>query len=187
MCTSDCSAKQQVFLSIDNVLNNYYVPTSNPSLVISSLLSSQIVKDTGSILHQAVTPILTPYTMSKVTVTRSNRYYTLESDFTFSIQLHSDQYLLDSCIIRVTLPVSQLQKIGEDYYLLKSNNVARVALTKVSSTATAFVMEFKVFDKTSTEYSFVLKGFQNAASNPTSTASNSISVELLTEDYYVMS
>lgn len=75
---------------------------------MSSLLSSQIVKDTGSILQSAITPLLTPYTINVVTVTRSNRYYTLESDFTFSIKFHSDQYLLDSCVIRVTLPTSQL-------------------------------------------------------------------------------
>lgn len=48
-------------------------------------------------------------------------------------------------------------------------------------------MEFKVFDSTSTDYSFVLKGFQNSGSNPATDASNSIFVEVVTPEYYVMS
>ncbi len=68
--------------------------------------------------------------------------------------------------------------INEDYYIEKAGS--RLALTKVSSSASAFQLYFKVVDASTKSYSFDLKGFQNSASNPTANAANSILAEILT-------
>ena len=65
--------------------------------------------------------------------------------------------------------------------------MSRVALTKVYSSSSAFFMEFLVFDSSTKDYSFVLKGFQNSASNPATESANSVFVELLTPEYQLMS
>lgn len=86
-------------------------------MTISTLDSSDYVRDSGAIMGRAITPVLSPQDISSMTVTRSNKYFTQASDFTFTINFDSSQYLTATSLVRVTLPKTQLQMINEEYYL----------------------------------------------------------------------
>lgn len=54
------------------------------------------------------------------------------------------------------------------------------------ATSSSFAFQFQVLDATTKTYSFKLIGFQNAVSNPSTNAANSIFVELLTGNQELM-
>ena len=108
LCSGDCTAGAIVYVTIENVRNNYFISSEDYSLTISTLDSSSYVRDSGAIKSSAITPALSPQDISSLTVTRSNKFFTQASDFAFALNFDSAQFLIDSCLVRVTLPKTQL-------------------------------------------------------------------------------
>jgi hypothetical protein len=76
LCVSDCIAGITIYFTIENTRNNYFITSDLSSMTISTLDSSDYVKDSASILNSAITPLYTPYDLNSVAVIRSNKYFT---------------------------------------------------------------------------------------------------------------
>jgi len=70
-----------------------------------------------------------PEDIQSISITRSVLFYTLESDYSFTIDFKSSQFMESTTKVRLTLPDTQLLFGGNSFYLKdKSNN--RIVLTK---------------------------------------------------------
>jgi len=101
----------------------------NEILRIASLDNQQYVIDSGTITNSQIINQMEPEDIQSISITRSVLFYTLESDYSFTIDFKSSQFMESTTKVRLTLPDTQLLFGGNSFYLKdKSNN--RIVLTK---------------------------------------------------------